>query len=98
MGAKWVRVVALLACLSSCPLVAGLQDLSRLQDLPAVVLWCVFRPFLPTFRPFAAFAFLQYLLNMALFRVFRGFLARFMGFVLFGRFAWLVWLFVRVNS
>ena len=35
MGAKWVQVVALLACLSSCPLVQVSGSL-RIQDLPSV--------------------------------------------------------------
>ena len=37
------------------------------------VLRCVFRPFIPAFRPFVAFAFLQYLRNVPLFAFLGGF-------------------------
>ena len=44
----------------------------RVQGLP-VSSGGVFRPFVPAFRPFAAFAFLQYLLNMPYFAFLGGF-------------------------
>ena len=55
-------VVGVRAYLLACPLVAGGQG----AGLP-VVFRGVFRPFLPAFVRFTAFAFLQYLLNMPYF-------------------------------
>ena len=75
VGAKWVRVVALLVCILACPLVqaSGFRTCQRL----ALVLWsCV-----PSFCPFLCLALVALLANMALFRILRGFLARFGGFV-----------------
>ena len=72
MGAKWVRVVALPACLLSCPLVAGGR-----------AFWLVrsFGGALPVFCPPFCFALVVLLANMALFRVLRGFLEGFGVFV-----------------
>ena len=64
MGAKWVRVVALLVCISSCPLVAGGQAFGGCPLLSCRV---------PSFCPFLCLALGALLANMALFRVFRGF-------------------------
>ena len=52
MGAKWVQVVALLVCFLACPLGAGVQDLSGIQDLPdaALVLWSCVPCFCPLCR------------------------------------------------
>ena len=47
VGAKWVRVVALLACLFACPLVQECQafEASRPARMPARVLWSCAPPF-----------------------------------------------------
>ena len=74
-----MRVVALLACLFACPLVAGVR-LFVAQELPECWLWSSGRVFL-AFCPLYRFALGALALNMALFRVFRAFLAWFGGFV-----------------
>ena len=67
MGAKWVQVVALLACLFACPLGAGgrgtLAILLTLAKMYGNTSFC------PLYRS----AVVALLANMALFRVFRGF-------------------------
>ena len=83
----------------ACPLVQ-VGRLFDTQDLPESLPWSSGRVF-PPFCPLYCSALGALLANVALFRVLRGFLEGFMGFVwvcLVWCFAWLVWLFVRVNG
>ena len=73
-----MQVVALLACLSSCPLVAYVPA-SGPSGPAGCRLWSSGR--VPSFCPLVCFACGTLCLNMALFRVLRAFLAWFVGFM-----------------
>ena len=79
MGAKWVRVVALLVCFLACPLVAYVPD-SGPSGPAGGWLWS-FGGVFPSFCPLCCSSLGALSTNMALFRVLRAFLEGFVGFV-----------------